>query len=267
MSVRPPTQPIRDASLAEINQALGRARGTAPGIVRVSGTNPEKITCDDIVIRSTLLLHGHVAGRFVLHDGSATDPALQFVNSGQSTGFFSQNGSIGAVVNGDLISSWTTSGLAIPRIYGPAGTIDCGGSALINVGSIIINPGAYELVSNPVQTVGVASAVAIDIPTIAPTTGMSANLDCVIRMTYVSLGSGGSISGSREFRSRIYQSHGAGSPVVGAPFEIIVSESAALLGCAASIAVGANKAQVIVTGVVGHTINWQTSVRVVRVES
>lgn len=266
MSIKPPTQPIRDASLAEFNQMVGRSRGVATDDVRVSGTNPAKVTCDDIIVRNTLLLYGRVAGRLVLQN-NLLEPSLQFLGSGTDSGMEGRGENvINMMIGGNVTTSWTASGMAVPRIYGPAGIIDCGGSSLVNVGAIIVNPGSYELVSLPVQTIGAVSVASIDIPTL-PSAGMSANFDCVIRIAYVSVGSGGSINGSRESRVRIYQSLAAPSPVVGPFFEEIISESAALLGCAISVASGANKATVMVTGVAGHTIRWQTSIRIVKIES
>lgn len=255
------------ADLAAINAPLGRTASAVPLRSQVNGTNLSRGMFEDVIIERTLAL-GRMVSRLIAIDGTALNTGIGFASGGAGSGLHAGGGNICMAIGGVDISCWTPTGLAAAKIYGPAGTIDFGGSTLVNIAGIVINPGSYEVVGLPVTTVGAVTVNSLTVPT-TPTTGLSANYDMVIKVIYVATGTGGVTNGVREFRTRVYQTIASVTPVVGAAYDQTIYEDAPLLGCGVSaVAVlGGNALHVEVTGCAGQTVKWQARAGIVKVES
>lgn len=158
------------ASIEDFNRIARKVQTFVPASqslrTDVTGLNPIKITCDELLVRNVLSLRGRVANPLELTNGTKNDTALRFGHGGVNSGFYSPSRDhICISIAGTPTACFTPTGLSVPRIYGPSGTIDFGGSTLTNVGAIITNPGgAYTLVGNPVTTGPNATTNALTIP-------------------------------------------------------------------------------------------------------
>lgn len=258
-------QPI--ASLLEINDILGKVQRN-PQRVDVLGVNPIKITCDDLIVRNGFSVNGRII-RLVFANGSASSPSIGFANGNSGTGIYSPGvNQIAISIAGGNACAFTPAGVGVTNMFSPTGVIDFGGASLTGISGIIANPRAYTLVSTEVTTVGATSATGLAIP-VALLPGLNATFELTTKVIYVLAGSGGAIHGVYTFRSRAFLATGGGTTptIVGAPYDTTLFENPALLGAAVSLAVVAGAINVVVTGLAGQTIIWQTKSDVVRVNS
>jgi hypothetical protein len=247
-----------------MNDVMGRA--SAEGTV--GGMNPAKLTCDDIVVRRNMTILGSMSARIVCAPGSAIEPSIVF--SGASAinmaGIYGTSMAVSFAVGGANVGTFDSVGFVADAIRGTSGTIDFGGSTLVNVAGIVINPGSYEIVSNPVITVGVVDAVALAIPIVPHNVTKNCVLEISVKTIAVVLGTGGAENGVFDFRVRASLEVGETVPVVSAKYEISNYHSAGLTGAIINADPDTGVVNIVATGIAGGSVSWQTRANIVRVE-
>jgi hypothetical protein len=247
-----------------MNDVMGRTSSEGS----VGGMNPVKLTCDDIVIRQSMTVLGHMSARIVCAPGSATEPSIVFGNAGaiNAAGIYGTNTTVSFAVGGANVGTFDTTGLALDALRGTSGTIDFGGSTLVNIAGIVINPGSYEVVSDPVITVGAVDAVALAIPVVPHDITKNCILEASVKSIAVMLGTNGAENGVFDFRVRIVLEVGETVPIASVKYEISNYHSAGLVGAGIDIDPETAVANVVATGIAGGSIMWQTRAYIVRVE-
>lgn len=263
------------ASLDDFNRVAGKVQTFVPASqslrTNVTGLNPIKITCDELLVRNILSLRGRIATQLELTNGTKNDTALRFGYGGVNSGFYSPSKDhICISIAGTPTACFTPTGLSVPRIYGPSGIIDFGGSTLTNVGAIMTNPGAYTLVGNPVTTAPTATTNALTIPLVAGTTRRAWEL--LVKVIYLenALGSDPAINGVYTFHVRAYMSITT-PPITGLTvtpqYDVTKYHKPAFVGTSVAAVPVAGGVEIRVTSNATMTINWQAKCDVMMVTS
>lgn len=252
------------ATVETMNDVMGRtsAEGT------VGGMNVTKLSCDDFVVRRSLTVLGYISSRVTCAPGSASYPSIVFSNTGLpgTAGIYGTSTTVSFAVGGTNMGTFDSTGLALDALRGTSGTIDFGGSTLVNIAGIVINPGSYEVVSNPVVTVGATTAVALEIPVVPHDVTKNCILEASVKAIAVVQGTSGAENGVFDFRVRIVLEVGETVPVVSAKYEIGNYHSAGLTGASIDPDPESGLINIIATGVAGSSVSWQTRANIVRIE-
>jgi hypothetical protein len=253
------------ASLREINDVMGR-RSTPSG--DIAGMSLTKVACDDLVARQTLTVLGRVVARLTCMQGSASAPSIAFDSLTAASGLYGNSGAISVAVGGANVCTFDASGASLAALRGISGTIDFGGSTLINVAGIVINPGSYELVGNPVLTVdATTTVVALVIPVVARDVSKNSIMEVSVKALAVVCHTDGATNGVYDFRARIVLEVGDTMPIVSAKYEISNYCSGGLAGADVVLTPVDGRVDVTVTGVAASDVTWQVKAQVVRVDS
>jgi hypothetical protein len=253
----------QQAGLPEINVILGRSN--AGPQVSVVGVNPEKITCDELIVGHRASFDGVII-RANFAAGSRANPTITFV--GTSAGFYAAGGSLHVVNSGALIASFAPDAFQLTNIASPSGIIDFHGATLVNVSGIVVKPGAYDIIGDPVTGSGADDIEVLDIP-LAVTSGMSGTWEFNVSVIFALRGSNGAISGSISFRARVYIASAAPTVVNITNGRYVTSQycDEQLADTNARIVTRASGARIIANGIAGVEIVWQAQCGVMMVQS
>lgn len=261
------------ASIEDFNRIARKVQTFVPASqslrTDVTGLNPIKITCDELLVRNVLSLRGRVANPLELTNGTKNDTALRFGHGGVNSGFYSPSRDhICISIAGTPTACFTPTGLSVPRIYGPSGTIDFGGSTLTNVGAIITNPGgAYTLVGNPVTTEPRATINALTIPLEAGSNRRAWELLCkVIYIEDVS-GYDPTMNGVYTFHVRAYMAEPIIGITVSPQYGVTTHHNQDFDGTKIEAVPVDGGVEIQVTSNATMTINWQAKCDVMMVTS
>lgn len=271
MATRPHPRP--QANIREINQILGNARVTKSGIINVGGVNPEKLTCDELLVRGYIRLVGGMGTSLSAINGALANTAIRFAHSSPNTGIYSPAPDrICTAILGTPIMCCTSTGLAVPYIYSPTGIIDFGGSTLTNF-TTAPNPNAYTLIGTKVQTVGAATAIALVVPLTCATTTCAWELTTKVEYTSVTDDPDARDNGTYTFRIRAWNPN-IGPPfaqlAISAQYDITRYHTPSFVGISVTAVVVGTNVNIQVRGVGAPaplTINWVAKCDIVKIDT
>jgi hypothetical protein len=253
------TRNVPHANVHEINNILGRNRISSP-IITVDGVNPKRITSDEIVTKRIHATDIYMApARF--DAGRAEQPSIIFREAHPLTGIYTTRPerAICIAYEGRPIATFGPIGVVLSDIVARNSVIDFHGATLANIGEITTNTGSYELVGDPITSVG-DGTVLISRELFVPRFNGSV-WDIYARIVYMQCDNL-TISGATTFYARISRM-GTAAMIIGAQYNKTNYCSAELSGITMSLRADGDYLVLESPGVAGLTISWQATYRVI----